>query len=519
MLVVSDVMVPQHAPTPGVYPRGTIIADKYRVEDVLGVGGMGVVVSAQHVLLRQRVALKFLLGDVGAADAERFFREAHAAARIQSEHICRVMDVGILPDGTPYIVMEKLEGKDLATVLREGGPLDPSAATDLVLEALDALSEAHTLGIIHRDLKPSNLFLAHRTDGSIILKVLDFGISKLESEDNVKRSLRGEAVARAHEKPTAMRTDRPLGTLTATFDVFGTPPYMPPEQLVSARDVDRRADIWSLGVILYELLAGARPFSGTEPELVRKILNVEYVPLDRLRPDVPAGLARVIDGCLRRSPNERFADAGALAAALAPFASSQSNRNVERVLRLTKSDENPALPMTTPRALQAPRSPRSPRNPAGSPSTGVQALAAPAQAPTPPPVVTRMATWVRTLPQGITIFVMIATIAGSLTVVGVGLWKRGQRSKTIAPVAASAEPNAPASQTPPPSTPTSPATSEPAVPTTASAADAPSASASAAPRAGAPPRGNKAKPRASPAPNATTPSTASTTDGLDLGRL
>lgn len=502
---------PQVTPTPGVYPRGTVIADKYRVEGVLGVGGMGVVVSAEHVLLRQRVALKFLLGDVGTADAERFFREAHAAARIQSEHICRVMDVGILPDGIPYIVMEKLEGKDLATVLREGGPLHPASAADLVLEALDALSEAHTLGIIHRDLKPSNLFLASRTDGSIILKVLDFGISKLETDEAPRRSARGEALARAQGSAgRSPATERPVGTLTATFDVFGTPPYMPPEQLLSARDVDRRADIWSLGVILYELLTGTRPFAGGEAELVRKILSVEYVPIEHVRPDVPPELAHVVGRCLRKARDERFPDAGALAAALAPFASSQSNRNVERVLRLSRSDENAALPSTTPRALKAPVSPR---------SQLVMDVRAPNLAP---PLTTRMATWVRTLPQGVTIFVLTAMIAASLAVAAMRMWPRAPLKSGLA-AGSPVDPSAPAAATDPHARlPAPPTTAQPVATPEPSVAAGSVQSAAVAPRVTLPSRGaTRAVPRPRPAPasSAAPASTSPTTDGLDLGRL
>ncbi|MEZ4314973.1 MAG: serine/threonine-protein kinase [Polyangiaceae bacterium] len=218
---------------------GDIVAGKYLVDRVLGVGGMGAVVAATHTQLDQRVAIKFLLPQMlGSREVvERFQREARAAAKIRSEHVVRVSDVGTLDGGVPFIVMEFLEGKDLGELLQRRGPLPVPLAVDYVLEACEALAEAHAAGIVHRDLKPSNLFLARRADETDIVKVLDFGISKQITPEALQSS----------------------PSLTRTTDVFGSPTYMSPEQLKASRDVDTRADLWALGVILFELISGAPP--------------------------------------------------------------------------------------------------------------------------------------------------------------------------------------------------------------------------------------------------------------------
>ncbi|HVJ20233.1 MAG TPA: serine/threonine-protein kinase, partial [Polyangiaceae bacterium] len=211
--------------------EGDLLAGKYRVERVIGVGGMGVVVAARHLHLDVRVALKFLLPSL-KQDGEivaRFLREGQAAARIKSEHVGRIMDVGSFDDGSPYLVMEYLEGRDLAAELASRGRLSVAEAVAHVLQALEALAEAHQSGIVHRDLKPSNLFLTRRADGSALIKVLDFGISKAAFGEG------GEAV------------------LTRSQGIMGSPQYMSPEQIRSAKRVDQRSDIWSTGVILHEL--------------------------------------------------------------------------------------------------------------------------------------------------------------------------------------------------------------------------------------------------------------------------
>jgi serine/threonine-protein kinase len=224
-----------------MFREGELLAGKYRLERLLGEGGMGYVVAATHEHLQQRVAVKFLAaGYAENSDAAaRFLREARAAVRIQSEHIARVLDVGELEDGAPYMVMEFLSGCDLARELFTNGGLEVPTAVDYLLQACEAVAEAHSLGVIHRDLKPANLFLTRRPDGTPFVKVLDFGISK--------------AITPESGGPG----DSP--SLTAAQALLGSPAYMSPEQARKPKSVDFRADIWAFGVILYEFLDGNPP--------------------------------------------------------------------------------------------------------------------------------------------------------------------------------------------------------------------------------------------------------------------
>jgi serine/threonine-protein kinase len=297
---------------------GDVLAEKYRVERVLGAGGMGVVVAALHLELDERVAVKFLLPEIGENSnaAARFMREARAAARIKSEYVARVIDVGRLATGAPYMVMEYLEGRDLAALVA-AGPLAVEDAADYVIQACHAMAEAHAAGIVHRDLKPANLFLAQRPDGTRVIKVLDFGISK-----------------------TALG-DTPDAALTKTSTMMGSPYYMSPEQMRSARDVDHRTDIWSLGVILFELLSGRPPFQGDSlPELITSILTDSPPSLVGLRPELPHALESVVLRCLQKSRDLRVKDVGELTRALLPFGSRRSRYTAERVLKLTGSLES-----------------------------------------------------------------------------------------------------------------------------------------------------------------------------------
>lgn len=280
---------------------GQILANKYLVEGVLGTGGMGVVVAAWHLGLEQRVAIKLLLRERLTHDSsavERFQREARAAARIRSEYVCRVLDTGALDDGTPFLVMEYLEGHDLAEELVQRGRLPVNEAVFLIWQACDAVQKAHEAGIVHRDLKPANLFLMRRPDGARVLKVLDFGVSK--STDRAGAQHR---------------------TLTKTSALVGSPIYMSPEQLNSSKDVDERTDLWALGSILYELLTGRTPFHGESmPQLVNSVLNQEPESFQTLGITLPAGLEAVIMRALSKRREERFSSADELAHALAPFA-------------------------------------------------------------------------------------------------------------------------------------------------------------------------------------------------------
>ncbi len=304
---------------PAPVSPGELIAGKYRVERVLGQGGMGIVVAALHEELGERVALKFLLGDAvtDASRAGRFIREARAAARIRSEHVARVTDVGRLEDGAPYMVMEFLEGQDLEARLQQLGPLPVSEAVDYVLQACEALAEAHSLGIIHRDLKPANLFHVVRPDGMPFVKVLDFGISKMD-------------------EPAGSRAQ-----MTQTSAMLGSPLYMSPEQLQGAKNADARADIWSLGVILYELTSKALPFDAeTVAHLGAKILVEPPTPLRSVRPEISVEFEQVVNRCLSKDPSARYQTVGALAVALAPF-SRDSQRSVERVTRTLHGGSRP----------------------------------------------------------------------------------------------------------------------------------------------------------------------------------
>src|ERR1019366_615206 len=294
--------------------EGQVLAGKYRVERVLGVGGMGVVVAARHVELGNRVALKFLLPALlsNPEAVARFAREARAAVRIQNEHVARVSDVGTLDNGAPYMVMEFLEGGDFSTWLEQKGPLSVELAVEFVLQASVAIADAHSLGIIHRDLKPANLFCIRRSDGQFVIKVLDFGISKLTD------------AGRASEPPGA--------SVTQTASVMGSPLYMSPEQMRSAKDVDARTDIWALGIILFQLLTGRAPFHGESiAEVAIQVGSDPPPPLGGFRLDAPPGLEAVIFRCLEKDRQRRYPNVGNLALALLPFAPKRAKALVERI--------------------------------------------------------------------------------------------------------------------------------------------------------------------------------------------
>ncbi|MGD0527986.1 MAG: serine/threonine-protein kinase [Polyangiaceae bacterium] len=319
---------------------GDILDDKYRVEKILGAGGMGVVVVATHLHLDQRVAIKFLLPSVSknAEAVARFAREARAAARISSEHVARVIDVAKMKDGAPYIVMEYLEGHDLEQMLETKQALPVEKVVDYILQALEALAEAHAAGIVHRDLKPANLFLARRADGSSVVKVLDFGISKL------------------------VRGDKDAAITTGSVQM-GSPLYMSPEQLRSSRDVDMRSDIWAIGVILHELITATPPFGGdTLPEVIASILAEPPLSLRLRRPEAPRELEQVVLRCLQKDPAERFPDVAQLAVALAPFGPPRSALSVERVVRViagrkevSMSPEVAGVPEPAPPSVKEPQ--------------------------------------------------------------------------------------------------------------------------------------------------------------------
>jgi serine/threonine-protein kinase len=294
--------------------EGEVLDGKYRIERVLGVGGMGVVVAAWHVELEQRVAIKFLHSQTDARleAGKRFRREARAAAKIRSEHVARVFDVGSLASGTPFIVMEFLDGNNLTHEMRDRRQLPLGEAIDYILQAIEALSEAHAFGMVHRDLKPANLFLARRPDGSRVIKVLDFGITKLGT-DSVQEE---EAI-------------------TGAEVLIGSPQYMSPEQLSNTQNVDARSDMWSLGAILYKMLSGRPPYQGTSiPMLHAAVLRDTPAPLSSFRNDVPAALDAVMARCLAKNPDDRFGSVADLAQALTPWSSPMGRANAERAARV-----------------------------------------------------------------------------------------------------------------------------------------------------------------------------------------
>jgi serine/threonine-protein kinase len=290
---------------------GEVLAGKYRVENVLGHGGNGVVVSAHHLTLDEKVAIKFLRPEMleDSAAVNRFLREGRAAVKIKSEYVARVFDVGTLENGAPYIVMEFLEGGDLANWLKRRGPPPVEQTVEFVLQACVAVAEAHRLGIVHRDLKPANLFCLRRPDGQLTVKVLDFGISKMSS-------LRG-AISGAETGPAAF---------------LGSPFYMSPEQMRAAPDMDTGTDIWALGVILYELLTGEVPFQGTTiAELATKVAAQDPPRMRTLRPEVPAGLEAAVLRCLKKDRAARYPNVAELAAAIQEFGPRRSAMYVERI--------------------------------------------------------------------------------------------------------------------------------------------------------------------------------------------
>jgi serine/threonine-protein kinase len=285
----------------GLQP-GRVIDAKYRIDGIVGRGGMGVVVRAQHLALQQRVALKVIKPELlrDPVALMRFTREARLSCRLSGPHVARVFDLGGVERGEPYIAMEYLEGEDLGKYLASSGPVPVTRAIAWLRQACEGVAEAHDLGLVHRDLKPSNLFLASSSrighgDDSRVLKVLDFGISK---------TVDGVALADP--------------ALTESGATVGSPLFAAPEQLLSSRNVDRRADVWALGVVAYQLLTGQLPFApGPLPEVVARVLRASPTPLHVLRPELPPALVRIVERCLDEDPSQRFDDARQLGAALA----------------------------------------------------------------------------------------------------------------------------------------------------------------------------------------------------------
>jgi serine/threonine-protein kinase len=300
---------------------GDLVGGKYRIAHLLGNGSMGAVFAARDEVLGRDVAIKMMWqAHAYSPDlVSRFFNEARAAARIESEHVARIFEVGQTDQDVPFMALELLDGEDLAQTLESRRPIPLPQLVGWILEALEGLAEAHSLGIIHRDLKPANLFLAHKRDGTSIIKLLDFGVSKDQ------------------------RASRDAPKLTVTTALVGSPAYMSPEQLRDPRAVDARADIWALGVVLYELLARRLPFQGSNvADLCVAIIEHQLEPVRSHRRDVPAALDDVVARCLASDPEARFPDIAALAKALVPFAPPGADMAAERIRHILRTKPRPS---------------------------------------------------------------------------------------------------------------------------------------------------------------------------------
>jgi eukaryotic-like serine/threonine-protein kinase len=276
---------------------GDIWDSKYRIERVLGEGGMGIVFEAYHLRLEQNVAIKCLLPEFAGklAVTARFEREARAAARLRSRHVVKILDVETHPNGVPYMVMELMRGRDLENELLLRGEIPYAELCDWLVQASGALAEAHNAGIVHRDLKPSNIFLAEEP-GDRIAKVLDFGIAK-----------------------SSAIVPGITYTVEGGGGICGTPNFMSPEQITDA-DIDGRSDVWSLGIVAYELLAQRSAFEAASfPALSVKIVNSDPTPLHEIRADLPRDLCDSIMKALKKDRSKRFANMTEFAEALAPY--------------------------------------------------------------------------------------------------------------------------------------------------------------------------------------------------------
>ena len=288
---------PDSGAAPVLPQVGDVLSDKYRIERQLGRGGMGAVFAATHLITQREVALKWMLGAQaeGPVMVQRLVREARAAGRVQHPNVVDVYDVGE-HQGVPYLVMSLLSGRTLRERL-VAGPLQSREAVDLLMLAARGVAAAHRQGVVHRDLKPDNLFLCEAGEPGVQLKILDFGVSKLQDDP-------GQA------------------SLTQSGAAVGTPHYMAPEQARGRAPTDERVDVYALSTILYEMVSGARPFQAESyNELLYAIWHEQPIPLERRVADLPAGLSAVVDRGMAKRPEDRFADVEALACALEPFAS------------------------------------------------------------------------------------------------------------------------------------------------------------------------------------------------------
>jgi serine/threonine-protein kinase len=476
--------------------EGALVADKYRVERLLGEGGMGHVYAAIHEQLGIRVAIKILSPTLCQSEdaVRRFSREARASVRIQSEHVARVIDVGQLDSGAPYMVMEFLSGNDLSYELKARGAFPTHEAIQYVLQASEAVAEAHALGVIHRDLKPANLFLTRRSDGSPLVKVLDFGIAKAVAPDQ--------------------GAFEPSPSLTATHSFLGSPAYMSPEQVRTPKLVDTRSDIWSFGTILYEFLMGELPFHGSNAlDLLAAVASDPMPSMRAKRPDLSPDLEAVIAKCLEKKPADRYESIAAFAQALAPHAPPSSLPSVSRISGIQRPA---AITLLAPGPLADGATLRS--TPAGR--TGDDLLPSTHPSITPPAgdkhTVTDFGRSEMAKPNSRS-RVLVAAAFGAVALSAVFWIVFSHKTPGVERAAASASPHLPGSQEPPSAVVTAAPMVPPSVaPVDSASAPAASASAGVAPNSSAPRATRKASlparpvPAAPPAPAAPAPATPPT---------
>jgi eukaryotic-like serine/threonine-protein kinase len=466
----------QNLRTSGVAPReanatispGAVLAGKYLVGKIIGAGAVGVVLEATNIELDERVAIKCLrpemLGDQGMV--ARFAREAKAAAAIKSEYVATVHDVGTTEEGVPYMVMEYLEGIDLGTLVAEKGTLSPRVAVEYALQVCEALAIAHAKGIVHRDIKPENLLLAERAGGMPIVKVLDFGISKTALTGSIFK----------HELP-----------IVKTVNLMGTPLYMSPEQVRASDSVDVRSDVWSLGMVLYEILTGQTAFvANSITEICAAILEAEPRPIEMHRSDLPAGLVEVITRCLQKDATKRYPNIAELALALMPFGPKRTRLNVERAVAVLRSSGHASAHLKVTSTVPPASSDLSltpiPRAPSVPGNVSVEAVLPTADLPVRKPKRT----------AAIAIAVVVLAIAG---VIALAAGRTGAAHPVVAATASA--PPAP----PPPPPPVVPAIEPPAEPAIAAA----------------PPAASPVTPKASGRPTRPKPKGTSSAKAIETG--
>jgi serine/threonine protein kinase len=392
---VFESVTPERAsavhPTAPVEPGGRV-ADKYLIDRTIGFGGMGVICEATHLELGTKVAIKFVRLERVSDDraVARFLTEARSAAQLKSQHTCRVVDCGRLESGTPYMVMEYLEGADLRSIVSAQAPLPVEDSVCFVSQTLEALAEAHARGIVHRDIKPENLFLTQGPDGGAQVKVLDFGISKQMGRAQGSRSL------------------------TEPTESIGSPYHMSPEQMIDPTRVDARTDIWSIGVVLYELLTGRLPFTGeTTPQICANVMTVQPKSPLELRPDLPEELARVVMSCMEKDRDKRIADVGALSRALEDFGGARSGLSAERVERI----------------LSRAKETKSARHPSSESNHALADDGADSIAPKDIPGLSRTGGG-----YGVWVFPTLGIVVAGLLYYAIGRWREGKVDPVVAPI-------------------------------------------------------------------------------------